>query len=446
MPGKQVDNTRQELFIALEYLLENCYDSEHTSKTIELTQYALEKHQVNLDRRRANDILEFLANCSNDYPDVLPFVIKKKNDKSRYYIDRALFSKNIVYNKNIINKVAGAIYRDKALSVEKSNSIADIFLKKTCSAQDKEKIENQYIRKQKYYSHANEEASEKFIKMEELVEGKASFYFKPAKSIKLEACTNSRVWRCLRLHPIDTDKHALLDGEYIYARPYSFDNGEDVCLYFPDLNGAAIVNVSNVIIKRGSTTFYRNHDGDFEITDSKYQNIDEFIDKYLNGDANPKEIKFKYVVGFKDDVDNDVIKKIKKAYRDFFRRDMEYTLEEREYIQEGRPDEEPRQIIYIDLHSSVTTSYSAFRKWYWDYNMFEHLVVLEPNTLNNRLLEMYIERFKTRLEKYGETPEQKEERMRAARERREKMMQRIKERRAQRLAQNQAENNNDGGN
>ena len=106
--------------------------------------------------------------------------------------------------------------------------------------------------------------------------------------------------------------------------------------------------------------------------------------------------------------------------------------------------------LNVDLHSSVTTSFSAFRKWYWDYNMFEHLVVVEPNTLNNRLLEMYIERFKIRLEKYGETPEQREERMRLARERRERAIQRMRERHAERLARRQAQNdansNNDGGN
>ena len=77
--------------------------------------------------------------------------------------------------------------------------------------------------------------------------------------------------------------------------------------------------------------------------------------------------------------------------------------------------------------------------------MFEHLVVVEPNTLNNRLLEMYIERFKIRLEKYGETPEQKEERMRLARERRERHAERLARRQAQ-DSNNNNNNNPDGGN
>ena len=53
-------------------------------------------------------------------------------------------------------------------------------------------------------------------------------------------------------------------------------------------------------------------------------------------------------------------------------------------------------------------------------------------------------------EKYGETPEQREERMRLARERRERAIQRMRERHAERLARRQAQNdansNNDGGN
>lgn len=38
--GKQVNATRLELFIALQYLLEKCPDKEHTSKTIDLQEYA----------------------------------------------------------------------------------------------------------------------------------------------------------------------------------------------------------------------------------------------------------------------------------------------------------------------------------------------------------------------------------------------------------------------
>ena len=41
MSKSQVDNTRKELFITLEYLVRNCHNSKHTSKTIELTEYAL---------------------------------------------------------------------------------------------------------------------------------------------------------------------------------------------------------------------------------------------------------------------------------------------------------------------------------------------------------------------------------------------------------------------
>ena len=450
MSGKQVDSTRQEIFVTLEYLLENCYDIEHTSKTIELTEYASRKYNINLDRRRANDILEFLAGCSENYPEVLPFTVMKVKGKPRYYIERTLFSKNTTYNKGIIDKIVGAIYRDKALSASRSNKIADIFLNTTCNTKDKDKITNRYNKKKKYYSHVNEELSDKFIMMDELIEDGARFRFKTKKSVSLEACSNLRVYQCLKLRPAEADGHVLTSDGFIYAIPYSFYNGEDVCLYFPYLNGAAIVNINNIIIQRNSVYSSGDRNYDFELSDSPYQNIDEFVDKYLNGEAHPIEIKFKYVVGFKDDVDEYVIGKIKKAYLDFFRKDMEYTLEEREHVEEARiPGEEPRRITYIDLHSSVLTSFSAFRKWYWDYGMFEHLVVVEPNILNNRLLEAYIERFKIRIEKYGETREQKEERIRAMRERREAFRQKVLERRARRLAEQQTtenNDNNDGGN
>ena len=111
MAGKQVDATRQELFITLKYLLDNCYDKEHTSKTVDLMNYAKEHYSVLLDRRRVNGILEFLAELPLTFPGILPFTIKKIDRKPRYFIEKAYF------NKHNAKKISQAIFKDSSWSI-----------------------------------------------------------------------------------------------------------------------------------------------------------------------------------------------------------------------------------------------------------------------------------------------------------------------------------------
>ena len=433
MAGKQVDATRQELFITLEYLIDNCYDAEHTSKTIELTQYAQDKYNVLLDRRRANSILEFLADLPNSFPGILSFTVKKIDGKPRYYIENTLFSR---YE---IKKISEAIFKDERLSAEMAKKYVDKFLSKTCNDKDKAKLLEDFGKKEKRANHSTRKTAERIVKMDELIEEQAAFLFRPRERIKREACSNTRV--SFKINSlVRRAKNPRYDEQsYIEAIGYTQAKGNDVCLYIPEYEGAIIIDINNIKIKPGSLLSYRRRGESFELADSQYSSIDEMIDLYYEGGTGLQlDIRFKYVVGFKDNIENQTIEKLKRDYEDFFSKPFEYTFEERVSTHEF-PDGTTISSTLIDLHSSIRCNYSSFKKWYWEHGWFEHLVVVEPKMLNNKLLGEYIARFQTRLERYGETPEEKEERLAMMREERERRFARWRAARANR-------ENNDGGN
>ena len=437
MAGKQVDATRQELFITLKYLLDECYDENHTSKTMDLMKYAKEHYSVLLDRRRVNGILEFLADLPNTFPDILPFAIKKIAGKPRYYIEKAYF------NKHNAKKISEAIFKDSSLTSEDAKKLVNLFLNKVCNVKDKEKLLSGFSKKEKIATHPNQTTAERLSKMDEIIENQASFFFRPRTSLRLEDCSNLVTKVILGRLVRNAQRGIDEDRQFIEAMGYSLTKGKDVCLYIPEIEGAVIIDINNILIKPNSSLSYRRRGESFELRGSKFTSIDEMIDLYYAGLTGDQiNIHFKYVVGFRDEIENTLIEKMKSDFKDYFKKDLDYTLEERDETYISQLDGEEKHTINIDLHGRITCNYSSFKNWYWEHGWFEHLVIVEPKELNNRLLEGYIYRFQKRLEKYGETPEEKEERYRIERERRlERYEQRLAQRRA--AANN---DNNDGGN
>lgn len=438
MAGKQVDATRQELFITLKYLLDNCYDEKHTSKTVDLMNYAKEHYSVLLDRRRVNGILEFLAELPNTFPDILPFAIKKVDKKPRYYIEKAYF------NKQNAKKISQAIFKDSSLSAEDSKKLVNIFLNKVCNPDEKEKLLNNFNKKERLATHPNQSTAEKFAKMDELIEKQASFFFRPKARISHEACSNSSVVTTLNRLVANAEKNINSNMQFIEAMCYTFTKDTDVCLFIPDLEGAVIIDIENIFIKPFSVPFYGRRGESFELRESKYSSIDEMIDLYYEGGTGLQyDIHFKYVVGLKGKEDKKLIEKLKSDYKKWFNKVLDYTLEDRDLAYISKLDGQEKHVINVDLHGRIRCNLSSFTTWYWEHGWFEHMVIVEPKVLNNRILEPYISRFTRRLEKYGETPEEREARIRIAKERREELLKRIKERREHQAANN---SNQDGGN
>lgn len=120
--GKNGQATRMEMLIALDYLINNCTSEKKTSKTLELVEYANNKYNTFIDRRRANGIFEDLVNISNNYPQLLPILVKKVPNKPRYYVEKRLLDEQDVL------RIANSITSNKTLSKQASNELLEKFL------------------------------------------------------------------------------------------------------------------------------------------------------------------------------------------------------------------------------------------------------------------------------------------------------------------------------
>ena len=428
MAGEQVDTTRQELFITLEYLMEKCYDSKHTSKTIDLEEYALKKHATKLDRRRVNAILNFLSTATEEYPGILPFNVVKVSRKQRYYIDYN------VLEEQEIKKIAEAISRYEDITKTMSDKLVHRFLDRICDRELKEKILVSLEKGKGRVKHKDFRTVEKFISIEDLIESQYDFLFRPKNKVDYDACSNEKVY--MELYKLlDSDK------KYIKTIGYIRLKGKDVCLYFPDIEGAAIIDINNIAIKKHFINHKSHESETYELVDSKYEDIDTMIDSYYKGQTGIQFlIHFKYVVGTREKINYSTIEKIKEAYLDYFHEPMDYELIEREENEENFEGEQYTR-VYVDLHGEVKCNYTSFKNWYWKYELFKHLVVVSPASFNNRLLNPYIDLFKRRVEKYGRkplTPEEIEERRRKREE--------LKAKKAAKAAQSNSNESNDGGN
>ena len=439
MSKSQVDSTRKELFITLEYLVRNCHDSKHTSKTIELTEYASKEHNVNLDRRRANDILEFLVYASDEYSFLMPFKVIKVENKPRYYVEYSLF------DKDSTKKIAEAIFKDGSLSKGFANKLVDLFLLKTATPEDAKTIKTNLDKKEKFIIRQSETNAKHMLSFEMLRDEQLRFTFKPRGYVDLEKCSSNHVFtffRNLSRQPHEDDRFC---GGIVYE-VITKDNKTDIVIYLPDIMGTVILNQEDIVVKPHSRFNEQINAPSFKIESDKYEDIDKMIESYYNGNAGiAYQIEFKFNVGKIGRINEELISERKRDFEQYFKVPFEYTLQERDVIFEGGDGEEPRHVTAIDLHSSVISNFSSFKNWYWRYGLFENLVVLSPKYFNNRLLGVYIERFKNRLEKYGETQEERNERLRIAREQREHFLQMRAERRARQQAQSQVESNKDDG-
>lgn len=432
MAGKQVDATRQELFITLKYLLDECYDEKHTSKTTDLMDYAKKNYMVLLDRRRVNGILEFLANLNQTFPGILPFTIKKINGKPRYYIEYSLL------NEKEIKKTAEAIDNYEDITEVMSEKLINKFLNAVCNQTLKEKIISS-LKRGKRNKHKNLETVEKYYSIDDFIENQYPCLFRPRKRVEYVSCSNAKVYEEINALTDDENKNDN-NKKYITAIGYARAKGKDVCLYFPDINGAAIVDIDNIVIKKFSVNHKSSAPLSFDLIGSKYEDIDTMIDSYYRGQTGLQyTIKFKYVVGTEGDIDEKIVEKLKDDYEKYFDTPMTCELINREEIEE---DENGEQITttYVDAHGSVKCNFSSFKKWFWEHGWYKHLVVVSPSFFNNRLLSHLIPLFTKRVEKYGRKPPTQEE-IEEKRRRREEWL----AKRAQRKAQASGNNNPDGG-
>ena len=388
--GKQLDNTRLELFIALSYLLANCPSEKKTSKAIDLAAYSQENFNYTLDRRRANSIFDSLVKITNDNPDIIPYRVNVLEGKPRYYITKTFFDKNDV--RRIYNSIVG----DAALSKATSEELADRFLDRVCNPEDKEQVIKKNTRKTVKHRSSKKEKRLNYFK--ELRDRQSRFYFRTNELIKSISCSSNDVYKALRVVRKDANN-------YLAAVVYDvIENGKDadIWLYLPDLNGVVVMNMDDVETDPNRKPSDPWADYDFALVNQKYTDIQSMQQSYYKGETGIQyNIKFKFYVG----EHNENLAHVEESYVEFFKKRFEYKLGSRTATLQNE-DGSTYEKTYenIDAYGEVDCNFFAFRKWYWDYGHFAYLVVLEPSDFNNRLLTQLALRFIKRIQNYGYIP------------------------------------------
>lgn len=416
--GKLLDATRLELFIALKYLLEKCNGKNNLSKTTDLTKYAQDNFKVNLDRRRVNSIFDALVTFTRNNPNVLSYRVIKVYGKPRYYVEKCLF------DKKEAEKIAKAIKNDSSLSSNVSDKYANDFLNKVCSPEEKEYIINKLNRKTAAVEHISNEVSENVSFFEQLCDERKRFYFRLKKVPKSIKCVNHVAYKEARKLVEAEEEHTNYYSAGIIYNIYITDEKIEMCIYLQDIRTAFIVNMSDVVMNEYFEPIQQWTEVKFILEDSDCKYVDEWTKKYYKGNTGIQyDITFKFYAS-----DEELLKARKKSFEKFFKKEMEYELVERKVITPGFQGEEEVEIVQ-DAVVSVTCNYQAFSKWYWESGAFTNTVILEPKRLNNRLLSMMTARFINRMEKYGETAEEREARLQAFREERRARFEAARERR-----------------
>ena len=377
--GKNGQATRMEMLISLDYLLNNCTSEKKTSKTTDLVEYAQTKYQTFIDRRRANGIFEDLVQISNNFPQLLPFLVKKVSNKPRYYVEKRLLDEQDVV------RIANSIQSNKSLTKQASSDLLQRFLK-VVFTEDQQKKSAKKIKKRSRGTQepvTNQEMA--LIELLEDIKNRVCrFHFSFARSVRSDNGSGPFPLR------------GALEG-YVYEVLTDSDDVARVCLYLDQYRVAVIVRLEELIIDKTFEPVPRINANTLTFELDGHRNIDDWVDNYLSGQSGyATNVEFKFYAGH--------LEYVKKAYKKFFKREMVYTIKDRiEEVPVFNPDnpEEKREIIVQDAYSSVNTNLRAFRKWYMDNGLFEYMVILSPASLNERLVFNLMTRFARRLNRYG---------------------------------------------
>ena len=384
--GKHGNSTREELFIALKYLLEKCPDEKHTSKTVELQEYAQEKFNTLLDRRRVNDIFNSLVELTSNNPGVLPYIVKQVADKPRYYIKKTLFT-----NKEI-ESIAKAILNDQSISTAKADKYMEAFLDVACNKADKEKF-NRKLKKTEVHKPRLSDTENKFKEyIEWLRDTQKRFYFKLKKRVNPGDCTDYATYKKL------SSKKGM--NEYwagIIFDTYTIKKQVDTCVYLPDLKSAVIVHIQDIELNENFEPTEQWNTVSFYIGEEMLLN--DWIEKYYNGDTG---LTYPIKIAFPAGKNDTIYIRMKRSLTSFFGSNIGFQEQEITTTNE-LPNGETEEVTYKNIIVSVKRNFESFRKWYWgdEEKPYEVVTVLFPAAFNDRLLAPITRRFQERLDKYG---------------------------------------------
>lgn len=381
---KQNQSTRIEFLVAINYLLDECFDKEHCSKTIRLTEYAQEKFGLFIDRRRVNPILSQLYELSHSEKNAksikLPFVINKIG--CRYYIEKRIMrEKDLLY-------IVTSIKKDETISDKETDRIINKILDVCCTKSQKATIQT----KAKQYITPSKKLSNKVVEtyeyLRDCISQKLILHYRFVDYTDIHCSANHIVMYREGLTKALQNNDILLSRVYAIA-PHINKKSDIVILHMEWKNHRIAIStkIENIIIVENATESWATKEN---LSIDGYDSIDDWFDELYKGKSGfVHNIKFKFWFKYYEEV--------KKAYCEFFKmEDMPYEVIDRQ-VKLHNEEEATTQ----DYVCSIECNYRSFRKWYFDNNLFNYLVVLEPAYLNDDLLGDLVERFAKRLTKYG---------------------------------------------
>ena len=387
--GKQSQATRLEMLITIKYLLDECPSANKASKTTALTEYALKNFNVNLDRRRANYILDDLVKFTNEYKGILPYIVKKVDKKPRYYIEKNIFS------QKAIKDITASLASNYNLTVTNSKKLVEVFLDTVCNEEDKQKYLSKINKKKYSEKHISSALKAKHVMFENLKEENKRFYFRFEENPGTKDVASGK-----RVSKLMANKSKMVYENYLAGIVYEiFGEGDDadVCVYLPDYKDAVMVNINNIFLKEDFEPIKQWSTTSFELEDSKYGPIDEWVAAYYSGKTGYVDnIIFKFYTGPK----RKNLQEFSIQYEDFFKLPMVCEFKNRE-VKFPKEDGTFETVIAEDAITSVDCNFAAFKKWYWESGAFQSVVVLKPAYYNNLLLADITRRFIRRMKVYG---------------------------------------------
>lgn len=386
-------NTREEFFVAMFYLLECCDSEKNASHGKEFVKYAKDNFGLNVDRRRANPIFSSLFNLTNkkNKSVAFPFIVKEKKLKKgvRYYVEKRLFTDNDILT------MLNSISKDSAISNGKTIELQNKLLEISCTNAQRLNIE---AKQQKRFNNSPKKLEDDYYKLYDYINMCADNNY--ILHFKLKDIVSSKI--SYPKHINREDLQINLIG-YV-AKVINIQNKQPkVCIYLHALKerNAIITPIDNIKITKEHTESWNNKII-YKLDNCKYETVYAWLDEYYQGKDRPQyNITFKFYAGENDEK----IGLVKKSMKEWFKlNDIQHSIQYREVEFESfKNGKTVKDTIHAkDAVINVSSNFESFKKWYFESGFYDCIVVLSPKEFNDMLLISLVDRFVKRINKYGE--------------------------------------------
>lgn len=383
--------SRNELLIVLDYL-HKYTDQNHYATQAGVIKYAMKKFGINIRRDRVGDILKYLYETNQKYPDDFPFTIEEKtlNQQSRFYLGKRYLS------SLQLQSICQSIVNDKYTSNEISHFLIDRLIKQNASDHQAPLIKAALNQQKLNIAKIDKETNLTIKRLEKAILDKSLVELSIKDQWSLIYDKNIRVNR------VDERNHIRV---YIYA----------IKEYLGRLYAIAGDGVNDALVRipldecRFIKAIPMEEDAP-SIHDLLHHFEHATLDDYLNEVVIPsggRVIEIIFTLGDRDD--QATLDRVKASFRNHFKIDLPYerVVEKYQmapYIKGTHPPQfdhtnlKPFNLIFVI--AKVKMDSESFLKWLIDPYLLSIIKIKEPLTLRQDLikrLERWTTRFKTML-------------------------------------------------